>query len=176
MHPSDLISWVGGALVGIALTWGFDAIRAIWLGRRGPMRGIWWQSIPVFDDQPQKLDKVKCRHTGNSVSAGIRRTEPDYEVNRAWKFEGRIQGNLLYGIFFSHNASDLSYGTIQLHKHDELGTVWKGTYSRLRLRSQEESWIEYLPHIPLEWRRVQPVKTCVARPETVIEKTPEDPG
>jgi hypothetical protein len=110
-----------------------------------------------FNDQPQKLDKVKCRHSGNVVTAQIQRRMPSSDTGRMWHFEGRAQGNLLYGIFFSRNEADLSYGTIQLHKHDEFGLIWKGTYSRLRLRSEEESWVEYLPHIPLEWNRDIPI-------------------
>lgn len=164
MHLSDILSWVGGGVVGVALTWALNGARAAWQGQRGPLRGIWWQHIPHFHDQPQKLDMIKCRNSGKSVTAHIQRKEPADEAHRNWNFEGRAQGNLLYGIFYSRNASDLSYGTILLHKHDEFGTIWKGTYSRLRLRSEEEGWVEYLPHIPLEWSRKAPA-TIAAEPD-----------
>jgi hypothetical protein len=138
MHLSDVISWVGGGVVGVAFTWSLTALRTAWQGQRGPLRGVWWQCVPPFNDQPQKLDKVKCRHSGNVVTAQIQRRTPSIETGRMWHFEGRAQRNLLYGIFFSYNEADLSYGTIQLHKHDEFGLIWKGTYSRLRLQSEEE--------------------------------------
>lgn len=106
MHLSDVLSWVGGGVVGVALTWSLSAIRTAWQGQRGPLRGVWWQSIPPFHDQPQKLDMVKCRNSGKAVTAHIQRKEPVAEASRNWHFEGRAQGNLLYGIFYSRDASD----------------------------------------------------------------------
>lgn len=67
-----------------------------------------------------------------------------------------MQGSLLYGVFFSKDASDLSYGTIQLHKDNELGTIWRGTYSRVHLSSGSEGWTERVFHIPLTWQREAP--------------------
>lgn len=148
-----IVSWIGGGLAGVLLTWGFETARHSWQGRRGHMYGIWHQTIPAFEDQVLKKDEVKCRHIRDSISARIRRMDPAGESHRSWRFQGKIRGNLLYGIFISESASDLSYGTIQLHKHDTHGDVWRGTYTRLRLRAQDETWTEDLPHIPLEWQR-----------------------
>lgn len=152
----EIGSWVGGGLVGVVLTWGYEVIRSSWRWSRGPMRGRWYQVIPSFKDQPRKVDEVVCRHSGRTVTASIRRRVPADESHRSWRFEGQTQGNLLYGIFFSRDASEISYGTIQMHKQDEFGNVWRGTYCRLRLRATATSWKEELPHIPLEWDRKIP--------------------
>lgn len=156
MWIKEVGSWIGGAVVGIMLMAGFDSLISTWRGRRGAMRGIWWQMIPPFEQEPEKLDRVTCRHTGLSVSARIDRVSPALQQHRAWRFEGRIQGNLVFGVFFSRDAADLSYGTIQLHKGDAMGRIWKGTYSRVQLSAEKRGWIESVRHIPLEWRRDQP--------------------
>lgn len=153
VNLSDVTSWVVGGVVGVALAWSLNAVRTAWQGQRGPLRGVWWEYTPPVNGQPQKLDRVKCRNSGKTVTAHIQRKEPSIEAHRKWYFQGRAEGNLLYGHFFSHDPNEVSYGTMQLHKHDQFGTVWKGTYSRPQLRPEEEGWVEYLPHIPIEWRR-----------------------
>src|SRR5690348_14223972 len=140
MWLKEIGSWVGGAVVGILLTASFNGLASTWRGRRGTMTGTWWQVIPSFGQEPEKLDRVACRHTGLSVGAKIRRTRPASQEHRAWRFEGRIQGNLLYGVFFSKDAADLSYGTVQLHKGDAMGTLWKGTYSRVHMSAEKKGW------------------------------------
>ena len=156
MWIKEIGSWVGGAVVGILLTAGFDGLASARRGRRGTMSGVWWQVIPSFGQEPDKLDRITCRHTAMSVSAEIHRTDPASQTHRSWRFEGRVQGNLLYGVFFSKDAADLSYGTIQLHKDNAMGTLWKGTYSRVHLSAEKKGWTETVPHVPLEWRREAP--------------------
>jgi len=70
----------------------------------------------------------------------------------------KIRGNFIFGMFFTltPDINALSYGTIQLHRENIEGTLWKGFYVRLEINSSEGKWSEILDPIPYTWQRLHP--------------------
>ncbi len=129
----------------------------VWTGT-GNLAGLWWQAIPAHGDEPYKLDAIDLHPRGEDLSGDLSRVIPTIQSSRRWEFVGKVRGSLIFGMFFTKtpDVNALSYGTIQLHRINEAGTIWEGFYVRLEIDASGGSWLERLEPIPMSWSRERP--------------------
>jgi len=122
--------------------------------RRGSLHGEWWQHIPAHGRQPAKLDLVSCRHTGDELTATIRRVEPEEQDHKRWTFLGHVRNSMVFGAFFSDDPNDLSYGTIFLRVGVE-ATRLDGHYTRLHVVDSGKLRQEEIADVAHCWSRLR---------------------
>jgi hypothetical protein len=151
---AQLLWAVVGAVVGILLkpVWDFVA------SRRGEYTGVWTQTIPAFEGEPEKIATVKIWHVGDRLYGRTERTAPKLQFVQRWKVEARLKRSLAFGMYWPEDSSKLpgSYGTLQfkiLHEN-----LLVGFYVRVRPREGGEpsAFQENLRLIPIRWERILP--------------------
>lgn len=102
-------------LAGAFITWGASVAYKWYRSTKSLLTGTWLQIIN--DEGIEKQDEVFCRQVGDNLSGTIKRTQPDDQSQKRWKFIGRIHGEKVFIIFWSANprVNPDSYGTIQFH-------------------------------------------------------------
>lgn len=128
----------------------------VFRGRCGFLHGEW--NAWIFSgDKVVKTDHVICHHRGSRVAARIRRIAPHDQTYKRWKFTGRLNGNLLFGHFWStvQRRIPRSCGTIQLY-YSEDRDLLRGYYVRLSSVTDESETGHFhggLQDIRYEWHR-----------------------
>lgn len=145
-----LIDALIGALVAIVL----QEVFAYWRGRSGFLAGRWDETLYDKQGNVAKIDRIVVQHHGNVVKGRIRRLNPVDQSFKRWRFYGRIEGNLLFGVFWSTDLrrNPGSYGTIQLHMLNQ--SRFTGFYVRLDVASDLTGISETMSRLKLEWERV----------------------
>ena len=124
---------------------------------KGNLSGTWYQKIPSWGNEPEKLDLVECVHHGDTMSGKIRRLKPEDQRYKSWEFAMKVRRSLIFGIFLSDDLrkNPGSYGTLQLNMLDE--NHLQGFYVRLAVFSSspsEPTFTDELRQIPFHWERV----------------------
>jgi hypothetical protein len=146
------IAWsIGTSLLGGVVGFLLKEIIAYVKGRKGPLTGVWEQTIS--EGTITKRDYVKCRQIGDNLKGKIERKEPIDQVSKKWKFQAQIRGSMLFGIFW---ATDLkrnpgSYGTLQLHMMNQ--SKLEGFYVKTTTTLEGSKIIVQLKKIPFSWQR-----------------------
>lgn len=152
--PVEIILVVGafalGFVVSRTLPWFYRKIR------RGNLSGTWYQVIPSWEGEPEKLDLVECVHYRDTITGKIRRLKPENQRYKSWEFTTKIRRNLIFGIFLSDDVrkNPGSYGTLQLNMLNE--NHLQGFYVRLTvspLSPNEATFTDELRRIPFQWKR-----------------------
>lgn len=127
-------------------------------GNPEALAGRWWAHLGPYRDEPLKLDLVELKVQGEDLTADIRRARPADQSERRWRFQGKVRGSFLFGMFYTTtpDVNALSYGTIQLRRQDTAGTVWAGFYVRLEIGAVAEGWSTTLEPVDLRWERSEP--------------------
>jgi len=133
--------------------------------------GKWYGLIFADDDGEQqhtliKWDEVECHQRGNHVWATCTRkyaaTDSERELQRSWKFEGRLRGEALFGHFWNTVEGDPSCGAIVLHL-ERVGR-WLGCYTRFQITAHAMTVNSERRTVPYRWQREEPVVIPVASP------------
>jgi len=148
--------WVLGSVIGSLGTVWYIELRTYLQARRGEFTGDWKQIIPAFEDEPEKIAIVRCKHVGDRIVARTERVLPESPVVQRWEVEGRIKRGLIFGIYWPEDSSKLpgSYGTLQFKIVDE--NLFDGFYVRARSAQTTDKgeFIEKLKTIPIRWERM----------------------
>lgn len=117
-----LAGFVGGLLTAgavAALTW---LLFRLTTGRHFLSR-VWIAELPAADGDALRYDRVCCTvhgWRGEKVKAAISRLLPEEQVGKRWSFEGRFEGNFLYGHFWSTDPKRTdSRGAIALYRVED---------------------------------------------------------
>jgi len=149
----------------------FEIVRRLfrwWDERRGPLRGRWWQHIPPFQNEPEKLDKMTMRHNSRdgTLAATIERELP--QAGKKWKFDGYVRDSLIFGVFLNDDPNEMSYGTMRLIVSASDKSRWTGEYTRLHLDQKSGKLISTILNVPVTWSR--------GRPATQLAQGSRPPG
>lgn len=150
---SNVFWGIIGSLIGAVLVVLVQERISFLRARHGFLTGQWLQLI--YDDQGKviKRDRLDLRHEGNIIKGHYCRLEPSDQKFKEWQFSGRLEGHLLYGLYWS---SDLkknpgSYGTSQLHMINQ--AKFTGFYTRLIISNDADKYSESMALIKIEWTR-----------------------
>lgn len=121
------------------------------------LEGTWWMYSPEFHDEPVKLHRVELERDQLNLSARMYRVEPEEDRRLEWKFQGRVQGRDIVGIYYTANPREnpLSYGTVQLRRAPGREDTWIGSYGRLNITELsriDDAWVQ----VPVTLQRQQP--------------------
>jgi hypothetical protein len=149
----NLLIGIISSLVATVIAVGFPAVYKWYRTKKGLLTGCWIQLIN--DGDVIKQDEVTCRQLGYDISGYIKRKEPNDQIQKKWKFIGRIHGEKVFIVFWSldHRINPDSYGTIQLHvKSDvELRGFYTKAISELDTHRHDQH-LSTFKTIPLIWR------------------------
>lgn len=121
------------------------------------LEGTWWMHSPEFHDEPIKVHRVELERDGLNLSARMYRIEPGTDRELEWKFQGRVQGHDIVGIYYTMNPREnpLSYGTVQLCRSPGREEAWTGSYGRLNVTESDQdddAWVR----VPVTLQRQHP--------------------
>lgn len=121
--------------------------------RKGVLTGAWEQLIYDEAGNLVKKDIVDCWHVGERIIGRIRRLEPAGQSYKQWKFEGKLNSKLFFGIFWTTvRQNPESCGTLQMYvAEDQL----EGFYVRLTeaVRNSPHTHEISLTKINFKWQR-----------------------
>ncbi len=154
MTSSGILENLIAGLIGSFLTFLVTWLIRLWKIKHGAFTGRWSQNIynPAKPEELTKVDLVSVRHNGDTITADIRRTTPEEQKDRSWRFVGRFTNGQIYGHFYSKNLGDPSYGTIPLRQRER--GCFQGFY--LKGKSKTNGWdqdVTQMQVILLEWKR-----------------------
>jgi hypothetical protein len=151
---SNLLWAFISALIGAFLTIVIQEATSYWRGRSGFLAGTWDETLYDKQGNIAKIDRLVLRHHGNIIKGKIRRLQPPDQTFKRWQLYGRIEGNLLFGIFWSTDLkrNPGSYGTMQLHMLNQ--SSFTGFYVRLDIASNQAGISETMTRLKLEWKRI----------------------
>lgn len=157
----DLTSITLGALLA-AIVQAVVILGERWLASwRGEFRGTWYEIVPAWRDQPERIDRLKVRQRGQRITVSAQRLRPGgAEQGRRWRMTGYVHGNVLVGIFHitTPNVDASSFGTFTLHRDSSVkeSSVWRGTYVRPDSEPLEVIVAGNQPQRPIVWQRAHP--------------------
>lgn len=149
---SNVIWGIVGSLIGVPLGLLAQELIAHLKSRKGPLTDEWDQIID--EGGVTKRDRVHCRQIGDRLEGTIERVEPADQKYKTWRFQARIRGSMLFGMFW---ATDLkknpgSYGTLQLHMIDY--STLEGFYVKSTTTLNKSRFIGQLKEFHFKWHRV----------------------
>jgi hypothetical protein len=151
--PWDLLLTASGAVFTFLLKLSWDYLRS----SKGEYTGTWQQTIPPYNNEPEKIAIVKIKHIGDKLICSTLRTSPKLNYRQEWKVEARAKRNLIFGIYWPIDGSKLpgSYGTLQFHIVNE--NLFDGFYVRAHAQpiNKDGQYVDKLSTIPLRWERIQ---------------------
>jgi hypothetical protein len=153
MEITGNVIWgIVGSLIGVPLGLLAQEIIAYIKSRKGPLTDEWEQIIDAGGIA--KRDRVRCRQIGDRLEGTIERVEPADQKYKMWRFQARIRGAMLFGMFW---ATDLkknpgSYGTLQLHMIDY--STLEGFYVKSTTTPEKSKFIGQLKEFHFKWHRV----------------------
>jgi len=156
----DLPSAAVGALLGAALQLLLitgDRFIASW---RGEFRGTWYQILPPWRNQPERIDRLTVRQRGQRIRVSVKRLGPHSETKRRWKMTGYVHGNVLVAVFYTTTPKEdsSSYGVLTLHRDTQIkeSSVWRGTYNRPDTEPLDVIRQGCATNRPIVWQRKSP--------------------
>ena len=152
----SLIFWriVSSIIGGISVLL-FQQGLAYFQARRGFLTGEWEQLIFDIDGKVEKRDRITIHHAGDTFKGLVRRLEPIDQSYRSWHLLGRIEGNMIFCIYWSTNfrLNPGSYGTIQLHMINHWD--FTGFYVKLVVADKLTEFSEAFASTRLQWKRIE---------------------
>lgn len=152
----DLINLIAGGVIGVICSGIWSIIKGFFAGRKGELSGSWHQIIPRQDNEPEKLDLVRCKHTNSRVYGTITRLNPSNQVEKEWEFEAKLRNDLFFGVFWPKDSSinPGSYGTLQLQIINV--NSLKGFYVKhLKVAAETKNQVNAeLKPIQFEWEKL----------------------
>jgi len=106
----DIFINIIAGLIGAIVTFIAQRLYKGFTEKSSPLTGIWEACIYDKNGCVVKTDTVEIKQRGENIYGQIARVAPYKEINREWRFEGKVKDRQMITLFWSKSDGVQSYG------------------------------------------------------------------